>query len=186
MSRRSKILGYIRLAVVYLFVAGLILVARPTTATLFTGIVLILLGEALRLWAAGHLHKSVLLCTSGPYAHTQNPLYLGRLFILTGIAIAARHETYFNLVALAASYAIFFLYYLPRKLRVEGERLARRHGQAFETYRRSVPLFFPTLRPFSGERAAWSLRQMARNQEPFVLAGLLFAIAVLVWSWSRP
>jgi protein-S-isoprenylcysteine O-methyltransferase Ste14 len=184
-SRRSKILGYIRLAIVYLFVAALILTAQPTPTTLLTGVILILAGEALRIWAAGHLHKSVQLCTSGPYAHTQNPLYLGRLLILSGIGIAAWHETYINLVALAAGYAAFFLYYMPRKLRVEGDRLASRHGPSFESYRRSVPILFPRPRPYEGDGASWSFRQMVHNQEPLVSTGLLLVIAVLIWRWIR-
>jgi len=35
------------------------------------------------------LHKTVALITSGPYRYTRNPLYLGRLLILTGLFIAA-------------------------------------------------------------------------------------------------
>ncbi len=181
MPERSKALGWIRLAVAYAFIAGLVLVSRPTPALVAAGAVITLLGESVRLWAAGHLVKSVRLVTSGPYAYTQNPLYLGRLLILTGLAIAARTWWHLNLVALAAGYAVFFLYYMPRKLRVEGGRLARLHGPAFEAYHRSVPILFPALKSYPGDATPWSFGLMVRNQEPLVCLGLLFALGVLAW-----
>ena len=39
-----------------------------------------------------------------------------------------------NLIVLAVSYAVFFFYYLPRKVRVEGSRLAELHGGAWREY----------------------------------------------------
>lgn len=185
MQERSKVLGWIRLAAIYAFIAWLIVLSRPTPALVAAGAAIALLGEAVRLWAAGHLVKSALLITSGPYAYTQNPLYLGRLLILTGLGIAARTEGYLNLVALAAGYAVFFFYYLPRKLRVEGDRLARLHGPSFEAWRRSVPILFPILRRYPGGAGRWSFGRMVRNQEPLVLAGLVLAIGLLAWK-SRP
>ncbi len=140
----------------------------------------------MRLWAAGHLEKSIRLATGGPYAHTQHPLYLGRLLILTGLLLAARDGSYLTLAALAAGYALFFLYYLPRKRRVEGERLARRHGPAYEAYRLAVPVLFPSLRAYPGPRSRWSFRRMAGNREPIMLAGLLLVLGVLAWKTVHP
>jgi len=181
LNERSKILGWFRLAAVYAFIAALVCLSRPTPALVAVGAVLALTGEAIRIWAAGHLTKSVRLVTSGPYAYTQNPLYLGRLLILTGLAIAARTPAYLNLVALAVGYAVFFFYYIPRKLRVEGGRLARLHGEAFEEYHRSVPILLPRLRRHAGGREAWSFRLMVSNQEPLVLTGVALVLAVLAW-----
>jgi protein-S-isoprenylcysteine O-methyltransferase Ste14 len=183
-TTRSRVLGWIRLAAVYAFVATLVLLSRPTLPLLIAGVILVAAGEAIRMWAAGHLVKSVRLITSGPYAHTQNPLYLGRLFILTGIAIAARSEAYLNLVALAAGYLVFFVYYMPRKLRVEGDRLAQLHGPAFEVYHRSVPILLPSVRRYPGDTTRWSFRQMVRNQEPLVLLGLLLVLALLSFRYA--
>lgn len=174
------ILGWIRLAFVYVFVAALVLVSRPTRLLLIAGSLFVVAGLAVRLWAAGHLVKSVRLVTSGPYAYTQNPLYLGRLLILTGVGIAARAPGYINLVALGFGYAVFFLYYMPRKLRVEGDRLARLHGAGFEAYHRSVPILIPAPRRYPGaSRDSWSFRQMVRNQEILVLTGVLLVLLLL-------
>lgn len=186
MTERSRTLGRIRLAAVYVFIAVLIDVSRPTRASLLAGATLTLIGEAIRIWAAGHLTKSVRLVTSGPYAYTQNPLYLGRLLILTGLAIAARTEGYLNLLALALGYAVFFFYYIPRKLRVEGGRLAGLHGEAFEQYHRSVPILVPRLRRYPGGREGWSFRLIVANQEPLVLTGIVLVLALLAWKTAHP
>ncbi|HEU4402565.1 MAG TPA: methyltransferase [Candidatus Polarisedimenticolia bacterium] len=186
MTERSQVLGWVRLAAVYAFITFLVAVSRPTPTLVVAGTACALAGESLRLWAAGHLVKSVRLITSGPYAYTQNPLYLGRLLILTGLAIAARTEAYLNLIALAAGYALFFFYYMPRKLRVEGGRLARLHGAAFESYNRSVPILFPALRRHPGGEEPWSFTRMVRNQEPLVLAGILLMLGLLAWKSTRP
>jgi len=185
-QERSRVLGWVRLALVYAFIGALLDVSHPTPVLFWSGAALVLAGEAIRMWAAGHLTKSVRLITSGPYAYTQNPLYLGRLLILTGLAIAARTPAYLNLVALAAGYAVFFGYYIPRKLRVEGARLARLHGEAFEAYHRSVPILIPALRRRTEGRERWSFSLMVRNQEPLVIAGVGLALAVLAWKTAHP
>jgi protein-S-isoprenylcysteine O-methyltransferase Ste14 len=173
------VLGRLRLVGVFVFLVALVAVARPTPALLWIGAALAVAGELVRIWASGHLHKSIRLATAGPYASTQNPLYLGRLLILTGIGVAARLPYGLNWIALGAGYAIFFFYYIPRKLRVEGNRLEKIHGPAYVAYRRDVPILFPSLRRFSGagpER--WSFAQMVRNQEPLVALGV---VAAFVW-----
>jgi len=184
-TERSRILGRIRLAGLYAFVLALVILSRPFPASLAVGAAAVALGETVRLWAAGHLVKSVRLVTSGPYARTQCPLYLGRLLILTGIGLAAHHDSYVNLVALAIGYAVFFFYYMPRKIRVEGARLTKIHGDAYERYSRSVPVLFPSIRRYPGERSSWSFRQMVRNQEPLVVLGLLGTLAFLYWKMTR-
>jgi protein-S-isoprenylcysteine O-methyltransferase Ste14 len=185
LAERSRILGQVRLAIVYAFIVFLIVVSEPTMPLFVAGALTVLLGEAVRIWAAGHLVKSVKLIISGPYAHSQCPLYLGRLLILTGFGIAARSEGYLNLIALAIGYAVFFIYYLPRKLRVEGDRLAEFHGQAYENYRRRVPALFPSLRRYPGGDGRWSFRLMVHNQEPLVLTGLMVTLALLYWKTTH-
>jgi protein-S-isoprenylcysteine O-methyltransferase Ste14 len=184
-SRRSRILGYVRLAGVYLFIGSLVWVSRPTLSLFFAGAVLVAAGEATRIWAAGHLVKSLELIDSGPYAYTQNPLYLGRLLILTGFCVMARNDLYLNWVALVAGYLIFFGYYIPRKLRVEGGRLQKMHGEAWARYNASVPILVPSLTRYPGKRTAWSLRRTVKNQEHLVLAGILLTLAFFAWkTWG--
>ncbi len=184
-SKRSRVLGRMRLAGVYLFVGFLVWVSRPTPSLFLAGAILVAAGEATRIWAAGHLVKSLELIDSGPYAYTQNPLYLGRLLILTGFCIMARNEIYLNWIALAAGYLIFFGYYIPRKLRVEGGRLQKMHGDAWVRYNAAVPILIPSLARYPGKRTPWSMGRAVKNQEYLVLAGILLVLAFFAWkTWG--
>ena len=184
-SERSKLLGYFRLAGVYAFVGALAWFSRPTPPLFWAGTAIVAAGEFVRIWAAGHLIKSLELIDSGPYAYTQNPLYLGRLLILTGFCLMARSEHYLNWLALAAGYFIFFGYYLPRKLRVEGARLEKMHPGSWTRYRDAVPVLFPSLRRYPGRRTPWSVARAIHNQEPLVLGGVLFVLGFFAWrTWG--
>jgi protein-S-isoprenylcysteine O-methyltransferase Ste14 len=184
-SNRNKILGHIRLGGVYLFVGFLIWVSHPTPPLFFSGALIVVAGEGVRMWAAGHLIKSLELIDSGPYAYTQNPLYLGRLLILTGFCIMARNAYQLNWVALILGYLIFFGYYIPRKLRVEGGRLQKMHGEAWARYNGAVPILLPSLTRYPGRPTPWSVDRALKNQEFFVLLGILLVLGFFAWkTWS--
>ena len=185
MSQRTP-LGILRVAVAYLFVGVLVLLSRPTWDCFLVGLPFVAAGEAIRFWAAGHLLKTRELAVSGPYRYTQNPLYLGRLLILTGFGVMAylpvaavvpgalppAADLPLNLVILAAGYAVFFLYYIPRKVRVEGSRLRELHGGAWEEYFASVPVLFPRPVPHGTNVRAWDADRMRRNREHWMLIGV--------------
>jgi protein-S-isoprenylcysteine O-methyltransferase Ste14 len=61
------------------FAASLIalLLAHPTRGSIVAGLSLAVAGEAIRVWAAGHLEKGKEVTSSGPYRLTGHPLYLG-------------------------------------------------------------------------------------------------------------
>jgi len=167
-----------RLAVV-LFITTLAAAARPSPAWLLAGAVVAGIGEALRLWASGYLVKTEILITAGPYARTRNPLYLGRLLLLTGTGLAATLPHHLNFAVLAGGIALFFIYYLPRKERVEGDRLRRKHGARYEAYRAAVPALFPSFRRYDALHVPWSFALMVRNRELVVLAGLVVLFSLL-------
>ena len=185
MSERTP-LGIARVAVAYLFIAAIVWISRPTPALFAIGLVFVIAGEAIRIWAAGHLLKSKELAVSGPYRYTQNPLYLGRFLILTGFCLMAYLPLGIgglvlpaNIFILAGSYFVFFLYYLPRKIRVEGGRLLEIHGRAWQEYFRSVPILFPSLKPYGENARSWDPDRMKRNREHWMLAGV--AVVTLVF-----
>lgn len=174
-SERNRILGYVRLAAVYGLVGWLAWASKPTVGTFWLGLCFAVPGEAIRFWAAGHLLKSKELVTAGPYAYTQNPLYLGRLLIYTGFCVMARlpWHPYLNLGFLALGYAVFFGYYIPRKVRVEGRRLADLHGESWRAYHEAMPILLPRLRPYPAAVAApWRTERMRRNREHYMVAGV--------------
>jgi len=129
--------------------AALFLVfARPQPWTLLAGAVVAVPGLALRAWGTGHLRKNEALATSGPYAYTRNPLYLGSFLIGLGFTIAAGR------VILVIIFAAMLLgIYLP-VMRVESATLAELFGAKFERYAREVPLLLPRLSPFRNKKFA--------------------------------
>ena len=141
----TRVLGFLRLALLYVGLGALLYYAEPTPLGVTIGFLFVACGESIRFWAAGHLRKTVLLITSGPYRYTRNPLYLGRLLIFTGLCIMARLPPDLHWAVLLVGYAIFFGYYLPRKERVEPTRLREIHGAAYAQYHAAVPALFPSL-----------------------------------------
>ncbi len=144
-----------------LFIAALFYWARPSAPVYFVGAAFILAGEALRLWAAGHLHKNRVVTTTGPYAHVKNPLYLGTLLILLGFCGAARHGP-----LLLAGLAVFVFYYAPTKQRTESARLADLFGAEWTSYDQAVPDYFPRWRayPLRSDQT-WTWSRVVGNSE---------------------
>ena len=178
----NKTLGRLRVASVWLLVAALVLLSEPTPGSVSAGFPFVVLGEILRCWAAGHLHKTVKLITSGPYRYTRNPLYLGRLIILTGIAIMATLPYYANWIVLGFGYVVFFAYYLPRKERVEPARLRETHGDRYEAYFEAVPALFPRWAPWlDAANDGWHSSRMRRNREHWMLLALTLVTWLLMW-----
>ena len=108
-----------------------------------------LLGLAIRAWAAGHIRKNAQLATSGPYAFTRNPLYLGSFLLGLGFTIASGQLVLGLLFA-----ALFLGIYLP-VMRVE----ASTHGGALWQGIRGLQAspcrcFFPALRRFAQSESA--------------------------------
>ncbi len=64
--------------------------ADPTFQSVLIGLLPILLGLALRVWAAGYLHKGGGLCVWGPYRFVRHPLYLGTTLGALGLCLMAR------------------------------------------------------------------------------------------------
>ncbi|HXV74688.1 MAG TPA: methyltransferase, partial [Candidatus Polarisedimenticolaceae bacterium] len=145
--RPRRWLARVRVGSVFGLLALLVVCARPTPLSVTLGFAVCMTGEFIRIWAAGHLHKTVELVTSGPYRFTRNPLYLGRLLIFSGICVMSELPNRLHLVLLALGWVVFFAYYLPRKERVERGRLRQLHGARFERYEQAVPALFPSPRP---------------------------------------
>lgn len=178
----NKTLAVIRLALTYLVVAVLVYLARPTPLSVTLGFCIAAVGEAVRIWAAGHLLKTTELVTTGPYLYTRNPLYLGRLLIYTGLCMMATLPYGVNWIVLGLGYAVFFGYYLRRKERVEPARLRQAHGEAYERYFLAVPALFPALHPYpEGSTPGWSSDRMLRNREHWMVLAILAISLFLLW-----
>ena len=108
MAEWSAVARRIRVPLGFAFALLYFWLARPTWQSLAIGAVLIVPGLLTRALASGHVRKNEALATSGPYAYTRNPLYLGSLLIGIGFAIAARNW-WVGIVLLL----MFFAIYMP-------------------------------------------------------------------------
>lgn len=153
-----------------------LLFARPRPSTLVIGAVVSVLGLLLRAWAAGHIRKNSALATSGPYAFTRNPLYLGSFLLGLGFTIGS------GFWPLGILFALLFLgIYFP-VMRVESATLAELFGKSFQDYAREVPLFFPRATPYRSDGPAndFDSSLYMRYREYRAALGLVIAWALLV------
>lgn len=174
-----------RLGIVYALLAVLILTARPPTPlTLLLGLTAIVGGELLRIWACGHLVKNKRLTTTGPYAYVKNPLYVGTILISAGFCVVTRRWEMLALVALG-----FFAYYMPRKKRIEGDRLRKIYGDDYERYDRAVPDLIPRLTPYrSGDGSRFEGRLVFENSEHGTAISIPVGLALIflsLWLQAR-
>ena len=151
--------------------------ARPTPMSLAIGAGIALVGVLVRAWASGHIMKNDRLATSGPYAHTRNPLYFGSFLIGAGFAIAA----HWSLLLLVI--AFFVLVYAPTMER-ERANIRGRFPEAYAEYERNVPAFVPRAVP-------WLQAAIEPNPFSFALymkhgewkAALVYVLAIAWLYW---
>lgn len=163
------------------------LLARPTEHSILYGAILAGFGLIIRGLASGHLRKDRELATTGPYACTRNPLYLGSALLASGFVVAG--HSWIAGVLVGAYFGIF--YYAV--MRNEEEDLRARFGAPFEQYAARVPLFFPRapgrrsgIDATSETNRRFSWAQYLRNREYKALIGTLAGLGIMgVRMWLR-
>lgn len=157
-----------RLRVPLGFVTGAIALwlARPTAPSVLVGAIVAACGEALRIWAAGHLEKGREVTRSGPYRWVRHPLYAGSLLMGIGFGIASWRAVVAVLVG------VYLVTTLAAAVHMEERFLADRFGAEYEAYRAGHSR--DQARPFSIRRA-WS------NREYRAVGGLAAVLLVLAW-----
>ena len=149
--------------------------ARPTLRSVAAATAIAVAGLVVRGAAAGHLRKSEALASTGPYARTRNPLYLGSSFLALAFAVASRSWVVFMVLG------AYFLTFYPVVMRREESELRAQYGQSFEQYARSVPLFWPKLwKTHAAEWTDFSFAQYWRNREYQAAVGVAVLLAMLV------
>ncbi len=78
------------------------------------------------------------LVTDGPYAYTRNPMYLGHLIFLTGLALTLRSD-------LAAVIAVASTIFFHLRVRKDEKRLREYFGQPYREYCSRVRRWLPGL-----------------------------------------
>lgn len=150
--------------------AGLVLwLAQPTTRSLQIGLPVAVVGQLLRIWAAGHLEKSREVTSSGPYRFTRHPLYLGSSLLGLGLALAASHW------AVAVLIATYLGLTLWLAIRTEEAFLRARFGDTYDRY---------AVGALASEARQFSLARAIRNKEYRAPIGLLLVSLWMLWRSS--
>lgn len=140
------------------------------------GGVLVAAGEALRLWAVGHIglpsrtrgdgaHRVV---RSGPYGRVRNPLYIGNVLIFAGIGVVVWPWALVAVPLLCLHYTAI--------VRWEESNLAARLGAPYQDYLATVPRWWPSAQAALPGR--WDGREALRSERT-TLGVLALVVAVL-------
>src|SRR5262249_18207374 len=151
-------------------------------AWLVSGLSLCLAGQALRAWVLGQVPDGTSgqnekliateLNTSGPYALTRNPLYLGNFAITLGLCLIAH-----DLRVLCIVVALFAVQY--RAIIAAEERFLRdRFGAAYDAWCARVPRFWPRLTAARSTRA-WDFRRALRKEHNPMAAWVALALVLV-------
>ncbi|MCB9759388.1 MAG: isoprenylcysteine carboxylmethyltransferase family protein [Alphaproteobacteria bacterium] len=140
------------------------------------GVALLILGEALRLWAVGHIgpqsrtraEGTFGLVRSGPYALVRNPLYVANGLLWLGVGALSG----LGWIAAWALYAAAL--YVPVVL-WEEQNLQAALGDPYHRYRSEVPRFLPRRWSAGVGEGRWDRLTATRSER-----STLVAIAVVV------
>jgi protein-S-isoprenylcysteine O-methyltransferase Ste14 len=169
----SRVARRIRVPLGFIFAVVYVVLARPTPNSLIAGALVMLPGLILRGLASGHVQKDKQLTTSGPYAYTRNPLYLGSLMLAAGFAIAARSWWIVAIMLL-----MFAVIYVP--VIAGEERYLRQMFPGYDDYARHVPRMLPRLSRYGNQQSAYSSARYWKHREYEASIGCAVLLAILV------
>ena len=165
-------LARLRVALGFVFGVLALVLARPSGRSLLVGMSIAAGGEAIRIWAAGHLRKSREVTVSGPYRWCPHPLYVGSSVMGAGLAVAAAS------VPVAVLIVIYLAATLTAAIKSEEAFLRRTFGDQYDLYRSGVAA---QRRDGAAARRRFSLDQALANREYRAVAGLAIVILLLIW-----
>ena len=166
-------LARFRVALGFVFGVLVLVLAQPTRQSLVIGMSIAAGGEAIRIWAAGHLRKSREVTVSGPYRWLPHPLYVGSSVMGVGLAVASAS------VAVAVLIAVYLVATLTAAIKSEEAYLRRTFGDQYDLYRSGVDAKRRERSAASMRR--FSLPQAIANREYRAVVGLVLAVLLLIW-----
>ena len=147
MSAFANVAKRLRIPLGFVFGAAYLFLAPRfvTPLTLAVGAVVAFAGLLVRAWASGHIVKNDRLATTGPYAHSRNPLYFGSFLLAAGFAIAAKWYLLFVV-------GLFWLVIYKPTMDKERRNIRARFPEEYDQWEQNVPAFVP--RPVPWRSAA--------------------------------
>jgi len=151
------------------------------------GLIVTLAGQTVRVLVIGYayIHRGGVdkrlaapkLVCEGFFAHVRNPMYLGNMLIIAGLAMVY-NSRWVYLIGLPLFYAAFLAI-----IHAEERFLTERFGADYEAYCRRVNRFVPNLRgirtTLAGMRFDW--RRALRKDYGTAFAWLSTAVLLLAW-----
>jgi protein-S-isoprenylcysteine O-methyltransferase Ste14 len=140
------------------------------------GIAVVILGEALRVWASGYIHKGKKLARNGPYAHIRHPLYTGNFMLGLGMCIMGASIPFLLLYV-----ALFVTVYLGIA-KSEEKKMEETFGADYALYKKNVPVFIPRVTGWAVPGSAperFHFERVLRNREYNACLGILAVALVL-------
>jgi protein-S-isoprenylcysteine O-methyltransferase Ste14 len=162
-------LARIRVPLGFVASVAALFLAHPTWRSIAIGLPIAVAGEAIRVWAAGHLEKGREVTKSGPYRFIGHPLYLGSTLIGIGFAVAT------NSLIVGVLAALYLGLTLGAAIRSEEAGLRAKFGAEYVDYR--AGRVTDVVRSFSLARAIRNREQRAVAG----LAGVMFLLALKAW-----
>ena len=175
----SRIARRIRVPLGFAFAVLYAWLAKPSLLSMLAGLLLVVPGLLVRALASGHVRKNEQLTTSGPYAYTRNPLYLGSLILALGFVVASRSWWIAGVMIL-----MFVAIYVP-VIRSE-ETYLRNQFPGFDEYARRVPRLVPRLTVQKSGGVTFSKELYLKHREYNALLGatatMLLLAGKLLWA----
>jgi protein-S-isoprenylcysteine O-methyltransferase Ste14 len=169
----GRIARRIRVPLGFVFAVVYVWMARPTWASIGAGAVIAAAGVWIRAMASGHVKKNEQLTTTGPYAYTRNPLYLGSIVIALGFAVAAL-SVWIGVILIMMFAAI----YVPV---IRGEEVFLRGAfPEYDDYARRVPRLFPSLDTTANPGGGFSRALYLQHREYNATIGAAVVLLTLI------
>jgi protein-S-isoprenylcysteine O-methyltransferase Ste14 len=142
-------------------------------------VVLIVLGLAVRTWAAGTLRKQRQLATTGPYAWVRHPLYFGSFLMMVGFGTLVHDPITLWVVA----GPVAWIYW--QAIKSEERKISGLFPAEWPSYAGRVPCVLP-LRIVKPQLGDWSFAQWLQNSEYQAVVGSAIALlGIKVWQlWA--
>lgn len=172
------------------FLILMLLYANPNIYTILVGLILIFIGEFIRIWAnawAGSETRSTggvggtFLVINGPYAYVRNPLYIGNIIIYFGLGVMSNAIfPYLQIIAL-----IYFLYQYYEIVKEEEKFLMGKFGEDYKDYCEKVNRFLPKFIKYRNSRIKQPefLWKKGLQSDSRSIQALLSVIAILILIW---
>jgi len=183
---REKVFNYRSYTPIPLAIAVIIL-AQPSWLSYFGGLLIVLLGESIRIWGVGYAGSATrttsgvggdILVVSGPFAHVRNPLYLGNFILSLGICVMAWPWMPWMLLIYIVLFGVQYGFIIS----LEEEHLQKKFGAEYSEYMKNVPRFFPRFSSYQkgNPNLVFNLKVAFRSEKSTLGNIIIFSIIIAI------